>query len=66
MTVKELIKALRQYDSNAPVYIIRDYDDVVDGNFQNLDEVTDTGLQVEVVETGLDFEDVQQVLLFGE
>lgn len=66
MTVKELKRALRDYDDNAPVYIIRDYDDVVDGNFQNIDEVTDVGLQVEVIEAGLDFEDVQQVLLFGE
>ena len=48
MTVKELVKELKGYDKDAEVYFVKDWE---------LSE------QIEIVDTGLGFDDIHEVLL---
>ena len=64
MTIKEFIKALKQYPQNAEVYVVGDwvkYDEF--GNLSDLKAVYDVSSQNVVTETGMDFEDVTDVLI---
>lgn len=64
MTIKEFIKALKQYPQDAEVYVVGDwekYDEL--GNISDLKPVYDVSSQNIVIDTGLDFEDVTEVLI---
>lgn len=57
MTIKEFIKALKQYPQDAEVYVVGDWDKY------DLKPVYDVSSQNVVIDTGLDFEDVTEVLI---
>lgn len=64
MTIKEFIKALKQYPQGAEVYVVGDwekYDEFC--NLSDLKPVYDVSSQNIVIDTGLDFEDVTEVLI---
>jgi len=66
MTVKELKKMLKEYDDNAEVFLIKDWDQLEDGVLTDRYALTDTCSQIVVVDEGMDFVDYQQVLLVVE
>lgn len=57
MTIKEFIKALKQYPQDAEVYVVGDWDKY------DLKPVYDVSSQNVVIDIGLDFEDVTEVLI---
>ena len=64
MTIKELIKALKQYHQDAEVYVVGDWEKYDEfGNLSDLKPVYDVSSQNVVIETGMDFEDVTEVLI---
>ena len=64
MTIKEFIKALKQYPQDAEVYVVGDWDKYDEfGNLSDLKPVYDVSSQNVVVETSMDFEDVTEVLI---
>lgn len=64
MTIKEFIKALKQYPQDAEVYVVGDWEKYDEfGNLSDLKPVYDVSSQNIVIETGLDFEDVTEVLI---
>lgn len=64
MTIKEFIKALKQYPQDAEVYVVGDWDKYDEfGNLTDLKPVYDVSSQNIVIDTGLDFEDVTEVLI---
>lgn len=64
MTVRELKKALKEYDNSAEVYLVKDWA-VVDeyGLLTELAPLRDVTSQRVVIDVGLDFEDRTEVLL---
>ena len=64
MTIKEFIKALKQYPQDAEVYVVGDWEKYDEfGNLIDLKPVYDVSSQNVVVETSMDFEDVTEVLI---
>lgn len=64
MTIKEFIKALKQYPQDAEVYVVGDWDKYDEfGNLSDLKPVYDVSSQNVVIETGMEFEDVTEVLI---
>ena len=64
MTIKEFIKALKQYPQDAEVYVVGDWEKYDEfGNLSDLKPVYDVSSQNVVVDTGMDFEDVTEVLI---
>ena len=64
MTIKEFIKALKQYPQDAEVYVVGDWEKYdVFGNISDLKPVYDVSSQIVVIDTGMDFEDVTEVLI---
>ena len=65
MTVKELIKELKRMPQDAEVYTVNDWDAVDDNNcLTDLHEIIEINQQVEVIDMGLEFEDIHEVLLY--
>ena len=64
MTIKEFIKALKQYPQDAEVYVVGDWEKHDEfGNLSDLKPVYDVNSQNVVIDTGMDFEDVTDVLI---
>ena len=64
MTIKEFIKALKQYPQDAEVYVVGDWEKYDEfGNLSDLKPVYDVSSQHVVVEASMDFEDVTEVLI---
>lgn len=64
MTIKEFIKVLKQYPQDAEVYVVGDWEKYDEfGNLSDLKPVYDVSSQNVVIETGMDFEDVTEVLI---
>lgn len=64
MTIKEFIKALKHYPQDAEVYVVGDWEKYDEfGNLSDLKPVYDVNSQNVVIETGMDFEDVTEVLI---
>ena len=63
MTVEELKRELIRYPKDAKVYLVKDWDAIEDGVLTDLAELTGVSSQIEVVDNGLDFEDLHEVLL---
>ena len=64
MTIKEFIKALKQYSQDAEVYVVGDWEKYDEfGNLSDLKPVYDVSSQNVVIETAMDFEDVTEVLI---
>ena len=66
MTIKEFIKALKQYPQDAEVYVVGDWEKYEEfGNISDLKPVYDVSSQNVVIDTGMDFDDVTEVLIEG-
>ena len=64
MTIKEFIKALKHYPQEAEVYVVGDWEKYDEfGNISDLKPVYDVSSQNAVIDTGMDFEDVTEVLI---
>ena len=64
MTIKEFIKALKQYPQNAEVYVVGDWEKFdAYGTLTDLKAVYDVTSQNIVIDKGMDFEDVTEVLI---
>lgn len=64
MTIKEFIKALKQYPQDAEVYVVGDWEkNDESGNLSDLKPVYDVSSQNVVIDMGIDFEDVTEVLI---
>lgn len=64
MNVKELIKALKQYPQDAEVYVVGDWEKCdAYGILSDLKAVYDVTSQIVVIDKGMDFEDVTEVLI---
>lgn len=64
MTIKEFIKALKQYPQDAEVYVVDDWEKFdAYGTLTDLKAVYDVTSQIIVIDTGMDFEDVTHVLI---
>ena len=64
MTIKEFIKALKQYPQDAEVYVVGDWEKYDEfGNLSDLKPVYDVSSQNIVIDTGMGFEDVTDVLI---
>ena len=64
MKVKDFIKELKRYPQDAEVYVVGDwgkYDEF--GNLSDLKAVYDVSSQNVVIDTGMDFDDVTDVLI---
>lgn len=64
MTIKEFIKALKQYPQDAEVYVVGDWEKYDEfGTLTDLKPVNDVSSQNVVIDKGMDFEDVTEVLI---
>lgn len=64
MTIKEFIKALKQYPQDAEVYVVGDWEKYDEfGNLTDLKAVYDVTSQNVVIDKGMYFEDVTEVLI---
>lgn len=64
MKVKDFIKELKRYPQDAEVYVVGDWEKYDEfGNISDLKAVYDVSSQNVVIETGMDFEDVTEVLI---
>lgn len=64
MKVKDFIKELKRYPQDAEVYVVGDWEKYDEfGNLSDLKAVYDLSSQNVVIETGMDFEDVTEVLI---
>lgn len=64
MTIKEFIKALKQYPQDAEVYVVGDWEKFdAYGTLTDLKAVYNVTSQIIVIDTGMDFEDVTHVLI---
>ena len=66
MTVKELKQQLRGHDDNAEVFLVKDWDQVEDGILTDRYKLVDVCHQTVVEDQGLDFVDIQEVILCFE
>ena len=60
MTIKEFIKALKQYPQNAEVYVVGDWEKCDAYGKKAVYDVTSQNI---VIDKGMDFEDVTEVLI---
>lgn len=64
MKVKDFIKELKRFPQDAEVYVVGDWEKYDEfGNLSDLKAVYDVSSQNIVIETGMDFEDVTEVLI---
>ena len=64
MKVKDFIKELKRFPQDAEVYVVGDWEKYDEfGNLSDLKAVYDVSSQNVVIETGMDFEDVTEVLI---
>ena len=64
MTVGELKKALKGYKESCEVYLVKDWEACNEnGELTELESLKDVTSQRVVVDMGLDFEDLTQILL---
>ena len=64
MTIKEFIKELKRYPQDAEVYVVGDWEKYDEfGNLSDLKAVNDVSSQNVVIDMGMDFEDVTEVLI---
>ena len=64
MKVKDFIKELKRYPQDAEVYVVGDWEKYDEfGNFSDLKAVYDVSSQNVVIDTGMDFDDVTEVLI---
>ena len=64
LKVKDFIKELKRYPQDAEVYVVGDWEKYDEfGNLSDLKPVYDVSSQNVVIETGMDFEDVTEVLI---
>ena len=64
MTVQELIKELRKLPKEAKVYLVKDWELLDEDNcLTDLYELEDVSKQTIIVDDGLDFVDIDEVLL---
>ena len=64
MKVKDFIKELKRYPQDAELYVVGDWEKYDEfGNLSDLKAVYDLSSQNVVIETGMDFEDVTEVLI---
>ena len=64
MKVKDFIKELKRYPQDAEVYVVGDWEKYDEfGNISDLKAVYDVSSQNVVIKTGMDFEDVTEVLI---
>ena len=64
MKVKDFIKELKRYPQDAEVYVVGDWEKYDEfGNISDLKAVYDVSSQNVVIDTGMDFEDVTEVLI---
>ena len=64
MKVKDFIKELKRYPQDAEVYVVGDWEKYDEfGNLSDLKAVYDVSSQNVVIDTGMDFEDVTEVLI---
>lgn len=64
MKVKDFIKELKRYPQDAELYVVGDWEKYDEfGNLSDLKAVYDVSSQNVVIETGMDFEDVTEVLI---
>lgn len=64
MKVKDFIKELKRNPQDAEVYVVGDWEKYDEfGNLSDLKAVYDVSSQNVVIETGMDFEDVTEVLI---
>ena len=64
MKVKDFIKELKRYPQDAEVFVVGDWEKYDEfGNLSDLKAVYDVSSQNVVIETGMDFEDVTEVLI---
>lgn len=64
MTIKEFIKELKRYPQDAEVYVVGDWEKCDEfGNISDLKPVNDVSSQNVVIDMGMDFEDVTEVLI---
>ena len=64
MKVKDFIKELKRYPQDAEVYVVGDWEKYDEfGNISDLKAVYDVSSENVVIDTGMDFEDVTEVLI---
>ena len=64
MKVKDFIKELKRYPQDAEVCVVGDWEKYDEfGNLSDLKAVYDVSSQNVVIETGMDFEDITEVLI---
>lgn len=64
MTVAEAIKQLKRYPKDAEIYLCKDYELCdEDGNLTDLYRLNGISHQVVIIDEGLDWKDVTEVLL---
>lgn len=64
MTVKELIRELKQMPQDAQVYMVKDWEQIDENqNLTDLYGLYSVDSQTVVIDRGLDFEDTTEVLL---
>ena len=64
MKVKDFIKELKRYPQDAEVYVVGDWEKYDEfGNISDLKPVYDVSSQNVVIDTGMDFDDVTEVLI---
>ena len=64
MKVKDFIKELKRYPQDAEVYVVGDWEKYNEfGNLSDLKAVYDVSSQNVVIDTGMDFDDVTDVLI---
>ena len=64
MKVKDFIKELKRYPQDAEVYVVGDWEKYDEfGNLSDLKAVYDVSSQNVVIDTGMEFDDVTDVLI---
>lgn len=63
MKVKELVKELKRYDQNADVVLVKDWEDVEDGILVDRYLLNSVTSQTIIEDQGLEFIDIQEVIL---
>ncbi len=64
MTVAEAIKYLKKYPKDAEIYLCKDYEECdEEGNLIDLYRLNGISHQVIIIDQGMDFKDVTEVLM---